>query len=88
MGYQPKKRDPGRYPPGYQGRPGYWEDEVRKLYARSPDMEVAELEALLEVAVRDERPDHPGLPLCWDGRFSVGGMPLPPRPVPLRQVHA
>jgi hypothetical protein len=40
-----------------------WEREVRALYERSPDMEVKEFEALLETALRGERPDHPSLPL-------------------------
>jgi hypothetical protein len=39
-----------------------WAHEVRKLYERSLDMEVTEFEALLTVAMRGERPDHPGLP--------------------------
>jgi hypothetical protein len=38
-----------------------WADEVRKLYLRT-EMDAAEFEALLEVALRGERPDHPKLP--------------------------
>lgn len=39
-----------------------WADEVTALYVRHPDMETAEYEALMDVAVRGERPDHPNLP--------------------------
>lgn len=38
-----------------------WEDHVGALYL-STDMEVDEFEALLDVAMRGERPDHPELP--------------------------
>ena len=37
----------------------HWEDEVQRLYLRDEDMEVDELERLLAVAVRGERPDDP-----------------------------
>lgn len=40
-----------------------WEREVRTLYERDPDMDVAEFEQLLEVALRGERPEHPDLPV-------------------------
>lgn len=71
------KRSPSDYPPGYQGRPGYWTDEVHRLYLRAEMMEVDELEQLLSTAVRDERPDHPDLPPAHR---------LRPPAVPLRRV--
>jgi hypothetical protein len=40
-----------------------WEGEVRALYLRSIDMGADEFELLLDVAMRDERPEHPDLPL-------------------------
>jgi hypothetical protein len=40
-----------------------WESEVRALYERSWDMEVAEFEALLTTAMRGEQPKHPDLPM-------------------------
>lgn len=43
--------------------PFSWENEVRALYVRSMDMEVAEFELLMEVALRGGRPRHPDLPL-------------------------
>jgi hypothetical protein len=39
-----------------------WEAELRRLYVRSIDMEAQEFEALLEVAMTGQRPNHPGLP--------------------------
>lgn len=39
-----------------------WEAATVALYVRTLDMEVAEFEALLDTALRGERPDHPDLP--------------------------
>lgn len=50
-----------------------WEDEVRALYERSPDMDVDEFEALLDVALRGHRPEHPDLPVFLAPR--PGGLP-------------
>lgn len=48
-----------------------WEDEVRALYLREPDMETDEFERLLTIAQRGERPDDSRLPaylpLALDG---------------------
>jgi hypothetical protein len=51
----------------------YWENEVRALYLREPDMEVDEFEALMATALQGERPDHPQLPLFPPAFLSVGG---------------
>lgn len=48
-----------------------WEDEVLALYHRSENMEVAELEALLETAMRGERPEHPDLPIVLPFAIEV-----------------
>lgn len=54
-----------------------WVDQVIALYMRDPDMEAEQFEALYDVALKGERPEHPGLPARLPylrGLPPVGGM--------------
>jgi hypothetical protein len=49
-----------------------WADEVHALYLRDPGMEVAEFEALLDVALSGGQPEHPDLPLFLPSTRPMG----------------